>query len=407
MQREHAAAIAFFEALRDNDEAALVATMAPDAGLRAWRSGARISTRPAERVVRWFRDERAQWDEAQFDMVGLTSDRDDATIEFRIQATTGAGIEDHERVALLTFDEGRVHSIHLYCADPMPAARRGWVAPVDVDDATIERMLSTYNRDFDSGRPIPVNRDQLATRSIIRGTTGEAHPGTNTILGARWSADEAEDRISEVIDWHRDRNLGFHWIVGPWDTPRDLRERLERHGLVYAGDQAMMVRRGLDPADVPTNPAVTIEELTVDTPDAIEAALQITGTAFQWPPEQVAAERQSVFEEVRSRQGRYFLARLDGVAVAEAQLYFRGGFAYLGGAATLPEYRSQRVYSTLLHKRLQVAHDAGYSIGMIISEPMSRRVVQRYGFETKAMCYVYGWMPVIDPAAIRTLVQDQ
>ena len=37
---------------------------------------------------------------------------------------------------------------------------------------------------------------------------------------------------------------------------------------------------------------------------------------------------------------------------------------------------------------------------------MSRRVVARYGFETQAMFDVYAWMPVMDPAVIATLVQD-
>lgn len=407
MQPEQAAAMAFFDALRANDETALLATMMPDAGLRVWQSGGRFSTRPAVRVARWFLAERARWDDAAFELLRISSDRDQATIEFRIQAITGGDIEDHERVALITFDQARIHSIHLYCADPLPSARRGWIAPLDVDDATLDRMLSTYSRNFEPTLPIESNLDLLVTPEVTHGNSGEAHPATNHVANAHWPADEAEERISALIDWHAERNIGFRWIVGPWDSPRDLRGRLERHGLVYAGDQAIMVRRGLDPLDVPSNPALIIEELDIDHPDSIEAAFQITGTAFQSPPEQLVAERDAFVDEVRARAGRYFVGRLDGVPVAFAVVYFKGGFAYLGGAATLPEYRSQKFYSTLLHHRLQVAHDAGYHVAMIIAEPMSRRVVARYGFETKAMRYVYAWMPVIDPAVIRTLVQDQ
>jgi len=54
----------------------------------------------------------------------------------------------------------------------------------------------------------------------------------------RWTAEEADRRIEEIIAYHRDRNIGFQWWVTPYDTPADLRARLERHGLVLAGDAA-------------------------------------------------------------------------------------------------------------------------------------------------------------------------
>ncbi|HMO96606.1 MAG TPA: hypothetical protein PKD27_10845 [Tepidiformaceae bacterium] len=46
-------------------------------------------------------------------------------------------------------------------------------------------------------------------------------------------------------------------------------------------------------------------------------------------------------------------------------------------------------------------------MAVIHAEPMSRRIVSRFGFETAAMYYVYGWMEPMDLDVIRTLVQDQ
>jgi predicted acetyltransferase len=72
----------------------------------------------------------------------------------------------------------------------------------------------------------------------------------------------------------------------------------------------------------------------------------------------------------------------------------------------LPEYRGQRIYSTMLKRRLEEARARGYNVVAIHAEPMSRRVVSKYGFTEYGKAYLYAWMPVIDPAVIKSLVPD-
>jgi GNAT superfamily N-acetyltransferase len=215
-----------------------------------------------------------------------------------------------------------------------------------------------------------------------------------------------------MIAYHRDRDIGFTWYVAPDNTPADLRERLERHGLVLAGDQATMARVGHDNLDdIPINPDVTVEVLDGSDLAAIEAGLQITARCFNWTSEQLDQWRVGTVERLQNPAMREediaYLARLNGTPVAQAVLQLRAGIAYLGGAATLPEYRGRRIYSTLLRRRLEDARARGYHIAAIDAEPMSRRVVARYGFKEYARTYVYGWMPVMDLDVIRSLVPDE
>jgi predicted N-acetyltransferase YhbS len=245
----------------------------------------------------------------------------------------------------------------------------------------------------------------------FRGGSGDVHPGSNIVFGARWTPEEADARIEQLLAYHREREIGFQWLVGPFDTPADLRERLERHGLVLAGDQAMMARVGLDDLDIPTNPHVTVEVLDGSDDEALEAVLQIVARCFNWTPQQVDERRPAFIEnlkdpKLREKQIQY-LARLDGTPVADARVFVQGSMAYLGGASTLPEYRNQKIYSTLLRRRLEDARERGYQIVVIHAEPMSRRVVSRYGFEEFARFYIYAWMPVIDMEVIRGLVPDE
>src|SRR4051794_34409403 len=87
-------------------------------------------------------------------------------------------------------------------------------------------------------------------------------------------------------------------------------------------------------------------------------------------------------------------------------LRFDGGLALLGGAATVPTYRSRKIYSTLLRRRLEDARAHGYHVSAIYAGPMSRRVVGRYGFKEYARSQIYGWMPEIDMEVIRSLVPN-
>ncbi len=81
-----------------------------------------------------------------------------------------------------------------------------------------------------------------------------------------------------------------------------------------------------------------------------------------------------------------------------------GGIAYLGGSGVLPDYRGQRVYATLLRRRLEEAQQRGYHVAAINAEPLSRPIVEKYGFKEYARSYIYGWMPVIDVDVIKSLV---
>jgi predicted acetyltransferase len=80
------------------------------------------------------------------------------------------------------------------------------------------------------------------------------------------------------------------------------------------------------------------------------------------------------------------------------------GVAHLVAGSTLPQYRRQKVYSTLLRRRLEDAHAKGYHLAAIEAEPLSRPIVSKYGFKEYARSYIYGWMPVIDVAVIKSLV---
>ena len=411
MNLTHPIARDFVNALSSNDPILYERLLHPMVGIRVWNpTGLRVA-RPRNLVVQFLMGEWATWQDATIELLSSAATDEHFAIEFRIQATENARYVEHNRSAFLKLDESQIESIDLYCPAPIPSARRkGWIAPANVSAEQVGQLFEAWQNSYDVRESIPVNYVGVGGMRGWLGGSGDAHPGSNGVGQTKWSAEEADAKIQETIEYYRQQNLGFHWMVNPFDTPSDLRERLERHGLVLAGDQALMARIGLDNLDIPINPDIEIELIDGTNDDAIEARLQIVGKCFNWTKEQIDARRLNFFERAKDPKAREneigFLARLNGEPVADSRVILSTGIAYLGGASTLPEYRGQRIYSTLLRKRLETAHARGYNVAMIHAEPMSRRVVSKYGFKEYGKAYLYGWMPVIDLRVIKSLVPD-
>ncbi len=403
----------FLDALAANDPARVADTLHQDSLMRIYRWDGGDACRPRERVVQRLQEEWAAWPDAKLEIFRINAGDDSAAVEFRIQATENGRYVEHNRAAFLTLKDGKVQAIDLYCPAPLPSARRkGWIAPATLSEQELNRLFESYAYTFDARDWVPPNFYGHLDLELNHGGSYDPHPGSNSVGNVHWSAEDADARIEEMIAHFRNRGCGFVWSVSSFDTPADLRERLERHGLVLAGDQALMARLGLDDLDdIPLNREIEVELVDGSNDEAIEAVLQTTAACFNWTPAQIDDRRKGFFERVRDPVARQeeiqYLARLNGTPVGCGRLILRAGTAYLGGAGTLREHRSRKIYSTLLRRRLEAAHARGYQISAIHAEPMSRRVVSRYGFKEYARFYLYAWMPVIDMDIVRSLVPDE
>ena len=402
----------FLDALATNSAAALEAVLTEDAGLRLMRWDGVEAYRPRERVIEHLQAEWSSWPDARLECLSTLADGERAAVEYRIQATDPISRRyvEHSRSAFLALAEGRVAMIDMYCAEPFPSSHRhGWIAPGTLTDDEIGHVLEEQYFSFDARDQLPPKIEGGLSLRRAEDTSGIAHPGSNSFGGARWTAAEADAQIEAVIEARRRRGIGFNWWVAPHDTPADLCQRLEAHGLARAGSTAVMVRRGLDDLDtIPINPAITVEPVDVTREDQLDAILKIGAASFSWTAEQLPEMRAYLLSQA-SRAHYHetefpFMAYLDGQPAGFARMSLQAGLAYLSGAATLPELRGRKIYSTLLRRRLETACEHGYQLAGIQAGPMSRRVVARYGFVEYAQTHIYAWMPVIDMDVIQSLV---
>jgi GNAT superfamily N-acetyltransferase len=400
----------FLKAVASTNAGLYESILNDDASLLIGRWDGSEVYRPRQRVVQRLMDEWLTWPDAALEEFTVIVEDDLAAVEFRIQATENRRYVEHNRSAFLKLKDGKIQVINLYCPEPMPSSRRkGWIAPAALTEDELHRLFGSMMFSNDPREGVMAN---LGGRMSLRGGTegsGDAHPGSNYVGGIRWSNEEADARIEEMIAYHRERDIGFQWLVSPYDKPSDLGVRLEKHGLILAGDAATMALSGLDDFEaIPANPDLKVEILDGYDTASLDALAHVVKICFNWSQEQVDQRMSGLIERMRNEKFREremnYLGTLSGQPVSFGRLELKSGVAYLGGAATLPDFRGQKAYSTLLRRRLEDARAHGYHIAAINAEPMSRRIVTRYGFKEYARMYIYGWMPVMDVEVIKSLV---
>lgn len=407
----------FLAAWGSGDQSRFEAVLADEVGLRFWGTSWLESARPRARVLGRLLGEWRSWPDASLEILNIVAGPDPAdekgpgraAVEFRIQGTENGRYVERYRSAFLTLGQGRVETIDLYDSTPVGSAHRhGWMAPPDLTEAELGRLLEAWENLDDPREQVWPNSSGQYNLRIGFGGSGDPHPGSNGVGGARWTAEEADARIDEIMEHFRGQKAGFRWFVGPLDTPPDLAARLERHGLALAGSVGVMVRQGLNASEIPHNPELEIERVTGWDDRAFDDLMRIMGETFHMTAQQVAERRVGILERMRNPKFNdedfTYLVRLEGKAAAYGRIVLKGGLAYLGGAGTMPEFRNRKVYSTLLRHRLQEAHARGYFVAMIHAGPMSRRVVEKYGFREFGLQRVYAWMPVMDMEVIKSLV---
>jgi hypothetical protein len=354
----------FMAALSSNEAACYEAVLSDEAGLRLNRWDGNEVYRPRKRVMDRLMEEWSSWSDPTLEAFDILAEGDRAAVEFRIQATENDRYVEHNRSAFLTIKDDKIHIIDLYCPEPIPSARRkNWIAPANLNDEALKRLFDSMRHGGDVREFIwPNSGAQMSLRGGQWGN-GAPHPGSNGVGSVRWTAEEADRKIEEIIAFHREHNIGFQWWVYPFDTPTDLCERLERHGLVLAGDAATMAHTRLDQLEIPVNPQVEIEVMDGYNEEAIDAMLHIMMTCFNTPAEEVAERRTNWVERMRDPKDRKtntnYLARLKGQPAGFGRLSLRSGLGYLSAGSVLPEFRGQHVYSTLLRRRMEDAHARG------------------------------------------------
>jgi GNAT superfamily N-acetyltransferase len=200
----------------------------------------------------------------------------------------------------------------------------------------------------------------------------EPSPGHNVVSRLRLG-DDVEATVREVRQHYLDAGRrASTWEVATGSTPDDLAERLLALGMTPDDPPTMLALAcTTDPASATSG--VAVEQ--VETDEQFEDVRRIFEEGDGWSPGDAWLRGPGSVTR--------FLARIDGEAVATADISWldHPDGVFLGGALTVPRARGRGAYRALVHARWRAARDAGRSVLVTQSEPMSQPILARLGFE--------------------------
>ncbi len=213
--------------------------------------------------------------------------------------------------------------------------------------------------------------------------------GRGTLIYSQVDEASADETIRNEIAYFQQLGIAehFEWKLFDYDQPADLKARLVAQGFVPEEPDAVLI------LDLQAIPAALLQPVThvvrrISDPAGlgdVVAVHQAVWTDDQdWLAETLAATLREKPEEVS-----VYVAYVDGVPASAAWIDFHenNAFAGLWGGSTLPQYRQRGLYTALVSVRAQEAIARGVRYLTIDASPMSRAVLEKYGFRLLA----YAW----------------
>jgi hypothetical protein len=254
-------------------------------------------------------------------------------------------------------------------------------------------LIQLYDQDQRINVTYPDTRREV-TPEVVRHIALAGPGGTGTVLYSRLTEANVEQVIEEQIAFFAGLGQEFEWKFFDYDTPSDLLDRLARHGFEIEEAEAIMV---LEIAQAPqflrqpvqgdirriTDPAGLADVQTVQ-----EAVWQ---TDYSWL---MAYLRDTLTNQ--PDQMSVYVAYVADQPVSAAWVYYppHSRFASLWGGSTLMTHRKQGWYSALLAIRLQEAHQRQREFLTVDASPMSRPILEKFGFSMIAQAHACKWQPV-------------
>lgn len=240
-------------------------------------------------------------------------------------------------------------------------------------------LIALYDQDQRINVLYPDMRREV-TAEVVRhiNTSGR---GEGMIIHSRLNEANAEEIIGQQVRHFERINQDFEWKLFDYDQPPDLKDRLAANGFTIEEAEALVVldledaagvlwgaiehdvKRIVDPAQLVD--VQTIEEQVWE--EDSSWVVDYLGGALSHYPDQMSV----------------YAAFIDGQPASAAWIYFpeNSQFASLWGGATVRGYRERGLYTALLAVRLQEAKRRGVRYLTVDASPMSRPILEKYGFE--------------------------
>lgn len=250
-----------------------------------------------------------------------------------------------------------------------------------------KNLLVRYDKDLRIRIAYPEARKEVTgdVVRIIRKT-----PGMNVVAFTFANESKLHDVIHREVDYFVPMQQPFTWKVYDHDLLPNLKDELITHGFAHDESPAdvMVLDVNKAPNELLQPVRADIRRITdvAGLKDVIYVLDQVWGGQNTWVYDRLGGHLQ-----VHGYLSVY-VAYVENQPASVAWTYFpRGHFATLFAGSTIPAYRKQGLYTSLLATRIQEIRQRGYHFAVVETGEMSRPIVAKHGFRHLTTVHDFEW----------------
>jgi hypothetical protein len=219
--------------------------------------------------------------------------------------------------------------------------------------------------------------------------TTDAEEGA--IIYSQLNEANADEIIREQVTYFEGIRQNFEWKVYDYDRPPDLKERLASFGFIVEEAEAIMVLDLEAAPEMLWQPVRHNLERIID-PEKVSDVMTVEGQVWNEDFSRLGHYLGGALSQYPEQMSVY-VAYIDGQPVSTAWVYFpkNSQFASLWGGSTLSGFRKRGLYTALLAVRAQEAKARQVRYLTVDASPMSRPILEKFGFEMIAYSYPCKW----------------
>lgn len=251
------------------------------------------------------------------------------------------------------------------------------------------QIIALYDQDQRKDVEYPDARREVTPNVVRHINTSDI--GEGMILYSRLNEANVEESIREQVIYFESIGQDFEWKVYDYDRPSDLKERLESYGFIVEDAEALVVLDLQDAPEVLWQP-VQHNVQRISEPEKVSDVMSIEQQVWNEDFSGLGHRLEEALSNTPEQMSVY-VVYIDAQPVSAAWIYFpkQSQFASLWGGATLSDFRKQGLYTALLAVRAQEAKARGVGYLTVDASPMSRPILEKFGFEMIAWTYPCKW----------------
>jgi hypothetical protein len=251
------------------------------------------------------------------------------------------------------------------------------------------QLIALYDQDQRKDVEYPDMRREITPNVVRHIDISDSREGV--VIYSQLNEANADDTIHEQVSYFESIRQDFEWKVYDYDQPSDLKERLGAYGFIVEEAEAIMVLDLEDAPEILWQPVRQNVQQIID-PENIAYVVtieeQVWKEDFSWLGEYLGGTLSKYPEQMS-----VYVAYIDEQPASAAWIYFpkHSQFASLWGGSTVSGFRQQGLYTALLAVRAQEAQARQVRYLTVDASPMSRPILEKFGFDMIAYSYPCKW----------------